>query len=100
MDLVDNAFQVLGDESIEYNWKYRQRICVKCPIETQKKLECHKVDNYRIVSGVEIQETHCSKLEKARVQKFRGRMNNLLNMASFNFYGKGKYTQEKEGIDV
>ena len=85
MDLVDNAFQVLGDESIEYNWKYRQRICVKCPIETQKKLECHKVDNYRIVSGVEIQETHCSKLEKARANKFRSRVKSVWRLLDNSF---------------
>jgi len=85
MDLVDNAFQVLGDESIEYNWKYRQKICVKCPIETQKKLECYKVDNYRIVSGVEIQETHCSKLERARANKFRSRVKSVWRLLDNSF---------------
>ena len=85
MDLVDNAFQVLGDECIEYSWKYRQKICVKCPHETQKKLECYKVDNYRIVSGVEVQETHCSKLEKARANKFRSRVKSVWRLLDNSF---------------
>lgn len=67
----DEAWDWLGKKAIEYDWQYRQQICSKCPIETQKKLDCFKVDNFKIIDGIEIQETHCSKLEKARANKFR-----------------------------
>ena len=99
-ELIDNKFHGLKEELLDYDWKYRLKICSKCPLETQKKLQCFKVDNFKIIDNIQVQETHCSKMDKARVQKFRGRMNNLLNMASFNFYGKGKYTQEKQETDV
>jgi hypothetical protein len=91
-ELIDNKFHGLKEELLDYDWKYRLKICTKCPLETQERLRCFRVNNYKN----NIQETHCSKMDKARVQKFRGRMNNLLNMASFNFYGKGKYTQQKQ----
>ena len=51
----------------EYNWEYRKKICINCPIENQEKLNCHKEDNYK--GG--FQETYCSKMTKARSQKFR-----------------------------
>lgn len=51
----------------EYNWKYRKKICTKCPVEKQKKLKCIKVNNFRD----SIQETYCKKMTKARSQKFR-----------------------------
>ena len=51
----------------EYNWEYRKKICVSCPIESQEKLNCQKEDNYK--DG--LQETYCSKMTKARSQKFR-----------------------------
>ena len=35
--------------AIEYNWKYRKKICSKCPLETQKRLNCYRVDNFRII---------------------------------------------------
>ena len=89
-ELVDNKFHGLKDELLDYDWKYRKKICVKCPLETQKKLQCFRVNNFK--DG--IQETHCSKMDKARVQKFRGRINNLLDMAHFTMFGKGKYTTD------
>lgn len=51
----------------EYNWEYRKKICVNCSLYTQKKLKCYKEDNFK--DG--IQETYCSKMTKARSQKFR-----------------------------
>lgn len=51
----------------KYNWQYRKKICTKCPLETQRNLNCFKVDNFK--NG--IQETHCKKMNKARTQKFR-----------------------------
>lgn len=91
-DLVDNAWQVLGEECIEYNWNYRKKICVKCPIETQNKLECYKVDNYRMINGEDIQETHCVKLEKARANKFRSRIKSVWRLLDNQF----QIPQEKE----
>ena len=91
-ELIDNKFHGLKEELLDYDWKYRLKICTKCPLETQERLRCFRVNNYKN----NIQETHCSKMDKARVQKFRGRMNNLLDMASFNFYGRGKYTQQSQ----
>lgn len=52
---------------LDYDWEYRKKICVKCPIEIQKKLQCLRIDNYK--EG--IQETHCKKMDKARTQKYR-----------------------------
>ena len=88
-DLINNEWSILGEEAIEYNWKYRSKICVKCPLETQKKLNCIRFDNYRIIKGLEIQESHCKKLENARASKFRNRMKSLLRSTHFNFSGKG-----------
>lgn len=51
----------------KYNWEYRKKICNKCSVETQKKLNCRKVNNFK--NGV--QETWCEKLLNARTQKFR-----------------------------
>ena len=59
--------QSLKDEMLEYNWKYRYKICTKCT--RQKELNCLKVDNYRMIKGKEIQETHCRKLIQARTAK-------------------------------
>ena len=59
---------------LDYDWKYRKKICEKCPVETQKKLECFKVDNFN--EG--IQETHCKKMSKARTQKYRKLITNFI----------------------
>ena len=50
-----------------YEWKYRKKICTKCPASKQKELNCLKIDNYR--DG--IQETYCDKMTRARGNKFR-----------------------------
>ena len=55
------------DKLIEYDWQYRKKICIKCPLDIQKKLKCFRVDNFK--DG--IQETHCKKMDNARTQKFR-----------------------------
>ena len=52
---------------LDYDWEYREKICAKCPLEIQKKLECFRVNNYKN----NIQETHCRKMDKARTQKYR-----------------------------
>ncbi len=58
---------VIRDEMKKYNWEYRKKICVKCSIETQKKLNCRKINNFK--DG--IQETWCEKILNARTQKFK-----------------------------
>jgi len=73
----DEAWSWLGRISIEYNWNYRKRICTKCPTEVQKKLNCFRVDNYKVTDGVKIQETHCSKLENARENKMRNHVKHV-----------------------
>lgn len=57
----------LQDELDKYNWQYREKICLNCPVELQQKLNCLRVDNF--ANG--IQETHCYKLANARTKKFR-----------------------------
>ena len=52
-------------------------------LETQKKLECYKVDNYRTIKGIKIQETHCSKLEKARANKLRNHVKHVFALDPF-----------------
>lgn len=52
---------------LDYDWKYRKKICTKCPLETQQKLKCFRVNNFK--DG--IQETHCKKMDRARTQKYR-----------------------------
>lgn len=52
---------------LDYDWDYRKKICAVCPIETQHKLNCFRVENFK--DG--IQETHCKKMDRARTQKYR-----------------------------
>jgi hypothetical protein len=95
-ELIDNAFHTLKDESIEYNWKYRQKICVNCiGTKQQQDRDCYmpKDGKVRVINNVLIPETHCDHLINARANKFRGRVDNLLNLAHFNISGKGKYSQ-------
>ncbi|MGI0073372.1 MAG: hypothetical protein ACREA3_06140 [Nitrosotalea sp.] len=66
----------LKKELLDYNWQYRKKICIKCPMEQKIKLNCHKVNNF--VDG--IQETHCRKLIRARTQKFRKQINEFLDL--------------------
>ena len=79
----DESWNWLGAKAIEYNWEYRRKICSKCPIEIQKKLDCHRVDNYRIIGGTKVQETHCSKLEKARSNKLRTHVKHVFALDPF-----------------
>lgn len=80
----DESWNWLGRQAIEYNWKYRKMICTKCPLEVQEKLNCYKVDNYRIIDGLKIQETHCSKLEKARASKLRNHVKHVFALDPFS----------------
>lgn len=66
----------LKEEMIVYNWAYRRKICTKCTIENQSKLQCHKVNNF--VNG--IQETHCKKLIRSRTKKFKNKINEFLEI--------------------
>ena len=66
----------LKQEIIDYNWKYRRKVCSKCPIETQKKLDCFKLGNFKIG----IQETHCSKLIRSRTNYFRKKIQSFFNL--------------------
>lgn len=69
-----NIGQILKEEMLAYNWKYRAKICLQCPLETQKRLDCKRFNNYRMIKGQRIQETHCKKLIKARTAKFKNRI--------------------------
>ena len=79
----DESWNWLGRKAIEYNCGYRKKICLKCSLETQKKLECYKVNNYKIIDGVKIQETHCSKLEKSRANKLRNHVKHVFALDPF-----------------
>ena len=91
--MTDNAFFVLKDELIEYDWNYRRTICSNCDLHQKIKRECYLPEEgkVRIIKGSIIHESHCNHLERARTNKFRGRINNLLNLAMFQQFGKGKY---------
>lgn len=80
----DESWNWLGRRAIAYNWEYRQKICSKCSLETQKKLNCYKVNNFRIINGTKIQETHCSKLEKARASKLRNHIKHVFKLDPFS----------------
>lgn len=82
----DEVWNWLGHIAIEYNWKYRKKICSVCPLETRQKLHCQKIENYRIVDSVKIQETHCSKLEKSRANKLRNHVRHVLALDPFTKY--------------
>ncbi len=64
----------LKEEMIDFNWEYRNKICSKCPIEMQQKLQCMKFPNFK--DG--IQETHCKKLIQARTRKFKKNIEGFL----------------------
>ncbi len=81
MQDYDEAWQWLTYHVIQYDWNYRKKICTKCPLETQEKLNCFKVDNFKIIDGVKIQKTYCSKLKKARAKKFRTHIKHIFAMS-------------------
>lgn len=91
--MMDNAFFVLQDELIEYDWNYRVKICSNCDLlqKTQRKCFIPKEGKIKIMKGDVIHETHCDHMQRARTNKFRGRIDNLLNLAMFQQFGKGKY---------
>ena len=60
---------------LDYDWKYRKKICTKCPIGAKQKLRCFRVNNFK--DG--IQETHCKKMDRARTQKYRKTIMNFIN---------------------
>jgi len=64
----------LKEAMIAYNWEYRKKICSKCPLETQQKLNCMRFPNYK--EG--IQETHCKKLIQARTREFKKNIEGFL----------------------
>jgi Tfp pilus tip-associated adhesin PilY1 len=80
----DESWNWLGRRAIEYNWEYRKKICSKCSLETQQKLNCYKANNFRIINGKKIQETHCSKLEKARTNKLRNHIKHVFELDPFS----------------
>jgi len=83
MQDYDEAWQWLTSHVIQYDWNYRKKICTKCPLETQEKLKCFKVNNFKIIDGVKIQKTYCSKLKKARAKKFRNHIKHVFAMSPF-----------------
>ena len=60
---------------LDYDWDYRRKVCTKCPLTTQRKLKCFRVNNFKD----EIQETHCKKMDKARTQKYRKTIMKFIN---------------------
>lgn len=83
MQDYDEAWQWLTRHVIQYDWNYRKKICTKCSLETQEKLKCFKVNNFKIIDGVKIQKTYCSKLKKARANKFRNHIKHVFAMNPF-----------------
>lgn len=79
----DESWNWLGRITIEYNWKYRQRVCSKCPREAQIKWDCHRINKFRLVNGKLIQETHCRKLKRARANKLRNHIKHVLALYPF-----------------
>jgi len=79
----DEAWQWITHHVIQYDWNYRKNICTKCPLETQKKLKCFKVNDFKIIDDVKIQKTYCSKLKKARAKKFRNHIKHVFAMSPF-----------------
>lgn len=76
--------QDLKDALIHYDWQYRKKICIKCPLSEQKRRNCFRVDNYRFMRGVKVQETHCKWMDKARVRKFHDVMLGLIQLGLRN----------------
>ena len=70
----------LQEELRAYDWQYRKKICVKCPLEQQKKRKCFRPDSFKVIQGVKIQETHCAWIDKARVRKYKSKINAFMNM--------------------
>lgn len=79
----DEAWKWLTYHVIQYDWSYRKKICSKCTLETQEKLKCFKVDTFKIIDSVKIQKTYCSKLKKARANKFRNHIKHVFTMSPF-----------------
>ena len=76
----NEAWEWLTYHVIQYDWEYRKKICTKCELETQEKLKCQKINNFKIMDGVKIQKTYCSKLKKARSNKFKNHIKHVFNM--------------------
>lgn len=83
MQDYNEAWKWLTSHVIEYDWSYRKKICTKCSLETQEKLKCFKADNFKIIDGVKIQKTYCSKLKRARANKFRNHIKHVFAMSPF-----------------
>lgn len=79
----DEAWNWLGRRVTEYDWQYRLKICSKCPLETQQKLKCFRVNNFKTINGIQVQETHCIKLQKARAKKLRNHIKHVFAMDPF-----------------
>ena len=80
MQDYDEAWTWLTNHVIQYDWNYRKKICTKCQLETQEKLKCFRVNSFKIIDGVKIQKTYCSKLKKARANKFRNHIKHVFAM--------------------
>ena len=62
----------------------KRELCSEC----NKEIEEGKI---RVMKGEIIHESHCDHMQRARTNKFRGRIENLMNLAMFTQFGKGKY---------
>ena len=70
----------LQDELRAYDWQYRRKICSKCSIEQQKKRNCFRPDSFKVIQSVKIQETSCRWMDKARVRKYKSKINAFMNL--------------------
>ena len=70
----------LQEELRSYDWHYRLKICSKCSTEQQKLRRCFKVNSFRTIKGMRIQETHCNWMTKARSRKFRSKILSYIRM--------------------
>ena len=76
----DEAWEWLTYHVIQYDWEYRMKICTKCTLETQEKLKCQKINDFRVIDNMKIQKTYCSKMKKARSNKFRNHIKHVFAM--------------------
>ena len=88
MMLSDQLGDELKQAVLDYNWNYRVKICTKCT--RQEELKCHKVNNFRIIDGVKIQETHCRKLINARTAKLRHKIKAFFRVMHAETFGMDK----------
>jgi len=77
---LDNRWEQLTFDVINYDWKYRRKICTKCPLEYQKE-HCFKSSEFRYIDGMLVQKTYCKKQKLARANKFRSSIKSIMRLS-------------------